>query len=178
LRQEQRVWRRGAAPSFVLAVGCDWDVTKRAVRKRKGTGKKPIAKQRGSEMEQSGSEEVKCNATQLAVETPKKKRPVRSIERHTDVEFRREFREVFDGLVEKAKQGGTAQTRLLLQLGNFGEQKSGKRRKGTSLSAMLLSELKRRQDERESAEKASGSEAIQMRADGEGATSGGNVEQE
>jgi hypothetical protein len=166
-------------PFLFCLVWCDGDVTKKAVRKRKGTGSKPTASQGGREMDQTGSgERTELGARPAAEEKPKKKRPVRSIERHTDLEFRREFREVFEGLVEKAKQGGTAQTRLLLEMGKFGERKSATRRKGASLSAMLLSELKRRQDEREAAaEKAKGNEAVEKEADGEGATSGGNAEQ-
>ncbi len=77
---------------------------------------------------------------------------MRCIQRHTDVEFRREFPEnVRKSLMEKAKEGGIAETRLLLQIGKFGDPKVAKRRGAKSLSEMLLDELKRRQDEREAA---------------------------
>lgn len=55
------------------------------------------------------------------------------------------------GLIEKAAKGGVQQTRLLLDIGKFGEPKKAKRRGASSLSALLLDELKRRQDEREAA---------------------------
>ncbi|MFL6427143.1 MAG: hypothetical protein ACJ71S_02785 [Acidobacteriaceae bacterium] len=73
------------------------------------------------------------------------------IQRYTDVEFRREFPKVFEALMEKAKAAGTAETRLLLQIGKFGDPKAAKRRGAKSLSEMLMDELKRRQDEREAA---------------------------
>jgi hypothetical protein len=78
-----------------------------------------------------------------------KQRPVRCIQRHTDVEFRRAFRGVCEKLIEKAEDGGIQETRLLLQIGKFGDPKVAKRRGAKSLSEMLLDELKRRQDERE-----------------------------
>ena len=77
---------------------------------------------------------------------------MRCIHRHTQKEFRTHFRKVCGGLIDKAAAGGVGQTRLLLDIGQFGEAKAGKRRGGgKSLSAMLLEELKRRQDEREAA---------------------------
>jgi hypothetical protein len=113
-------------------------------------------------------------------ETGKKKaRPVRCIHRHTDVEFRREFPEVFKALVKKAKEGGTAETRLLLQIGKFGDPKAEKARRGKSLSEMLLDELKRRQDEREAAADCSraAEQMTQTNETGsEGATSDGDAE--
>lgn len=78
-------------------------------------------------------------------------RPVRCIESHTDREFRKAFRKVCRGLIEKAAAGSTAHTRLLLEMGKSGERRTGKRRGSKSLSEMLLDELKRRQDEREAA---------------------------
>ncbi len=104
---------------------------------------------------------------------------MRCIQRHTDLEFRREFRAVFDGLVEKAKGGGTAQTRLLLQIGKFGDPKVATRRGAKSLSEMLMDELKRRQDEREAATDKAKAEAQSTEAiekSGEGATSGGDAD--
>jgi hypothetical protein len=113
-------------------------------------------------------------------ETGKKKaRPVRCIHRHTDVEFRREFPEAFKALVKKAKEGGTAETRLLLQIGKFGDPKAAKARRGKSLSEMLLDELKRRQDEREAAtdRKRAAEQMAQTNETGsEGATSDGDAE--
>jgi hypothetical protein len=111
----------------------------------------------------------------------KKKRPVRCIQQHTDVEFRREFPKVFRVLVKKAKQGGTAETRLLLQIGKFGDPKVAKRRGAKSLSEMLLDELKRRQDECEAAADRTKAEAqiavaVTNEASSEGATSGGDAE--
>ena len=119
---------------------------------------------------------------QAGSETGKKKkkaRPVRCIHRHTDVEFRREFPEVFKALVGRAKEGGTAETRLLLQIGKFGDPKAAKARRGKSLSEMLLDELKRRQDEREAAtdRKRAAEQMAQTNETGsEGATSDGDAE--
>ena len=108
----------------------------------------------------------------------KKKGPVRCIHRHTDVEFRREFRGVCKTLIERAKAGGIPETRLLLQIGKFGDPKVAKRRGAKSLSAMLLDELKRRQDEREAATDSAQAEAriTQVEASSEGATSGSDAE--
>lgn len=109
----------------------------------------------------------------------KKKRPVRCIQRHTDVEFRRAFRGVCKSLIKKARGGGIQETRLLLQIGKFGDPKIAKRRGAKSLSAMLLDELKRRQDEREAAVDDAKSEerisAVNEASNG-GATSGSDVE--
>jgi hypothetical protein len=109
----------------------------------------------------------------------KKQRPVRCIQRHTDVEFRREFPEVFESLMEKAKAGGIAETRLLLQIGKFGDPKVARRRGAKSLSEMLLDELKRRQDEREAAacdKRAEEQMVATNETTGEGATSDSDAE--
>ncbi len=82
----------------------------------------------------------------------KKERPVRCIHRHTDVELRRAFPKLCEKLIDKATEDASVQhTRLLLQMAEFDKPKAAKRRTGPSLSAMLLAELKRRQDEREAA---------------------------
>lgn len=101
--------------------------------------------------ETEGSEAQQAKQTAGKPTKEKKQRPVRCIQEHTDREFRREFRGVCTGLIEKAKGGSTAHTRLLLEIGKPGDRKAAKRRRGRSLSEMLLDELKRRQDEREAA---------------------------
>jgi hypothetical protein len=109
----------------------------------------------------------------------KKERPVRCIQRHTDVEFRRAFPDVFESLIEKAKDGGIQETRLLLQIGKFGDPKVAKRRGAKSLSEMLLDELKRRQDEREAAADGKRAEEQMVATNdtgGEGATSDSDAE--
>ncbi len=143
--------------------------------------KKTAAKKRGT-AEAKRTEERDNSGIDQAAEAgtgkkTKKPRPVRGIHRHTDVEFRRIFPAVFDGLAEKAKEGGTAETRLLLQIGKFGDPKATKRRRGKSLSEMLLDELKRRQDEREAADsKRAEPMAGAKETDIEGATSDGDAE--
>ena len=105
-------------------------------------------------MDLPGAQITEGNVTApVAEETKKEKkqRPVPCIRRHTDLEFRREFRGVCEGLIKKAKDGGVRETRLLLDIGQFGDAKAAKRRGVKSLSTMLLDELKRRQDEREAA---------------------------
>jgi hypothetical protein len=146
---------------------------KKAVRKSEALARKPAA-------EKNDAVEQRAAASAgPATKTRKKKRPVPCIQRHTDMEFRREFPEVFDALVKKAKEGGTAETRLLLQIGKFGDAKAAKRRGAKSLSAMLMDELRRRQDEREAAAdsaKNQGKSTEANEAGSEGATSGGDAE--
>jgi hypothetical protein len=157
---------------FLPGLGVDWDVVKKTA-----AHKREEAKARQTiEQDNDGTEQL---AGTGAEKKRKKPRPVPCIHRHTDVEFRREFPKVFDGLVKKAKKGGTAETRLLLQIGKFGDPKAAKRQGGKSLSEMLLDELKRRQDERE-AEADSKRAAEQMtrtnETGSEGATSDGDAE--
>ncbi len=81
--------------------------------------------------------------------------------------------------MEKAKAGGIAETRLLLQIGKFGDPKVAKRRGAKSLSEMLLDELKRRQDEREAAADGKRAEEQMVATNetgGEGATSDSDAE--
>jgi hypothetical protein len=153
----------------------DWDVGKKKAVRR---GKKFEGKEAA---EKNGAAEITAERNAATEETAagktgkeKKKRPVRCIQRHTDVEFRREFRDVCTGLIDKAKAGSTAQTRLLLQIGKFGDPKAAKRRGAKSLSEMLMDELKRRQDEREAA--AGKAKAEANKASSEGATSGGDAD--
>jgi hypothetical protein len=152
----------------------DGDVgKKKAVRKSGALARKPAA-EKNDAVEQRAAE-----SAGPATKTRKKKRPVPCIQRHTDVEFRREFPAVFNALVKKAKAGSTAQTKLLLQIGKFGDAKAAKRSGAKSLSEMLMDELRRRQDEREAAAdraraKAQSTEA--NKASSEGATSGGDAE--
>jgi hypothetical protein len=153
-------------------LGVDWDVVKKtAVSKRKEAKGRQATEQKSDGLEQTAVKE--------AGSKEKKQRPVRCIQRHTDVEFRREFRGVCETLIEKAKGGGIQETRLLLQIGKFGDPKAAKRRGAKSLSEMLLDELKRRQDEREAAADGKRAEEQTVRADetgGEGATSDGDAE--
>lgn len=149
---------------------------KRVVRKSESLGKKQTAEDKEA-VEQRAEKDGQ--AAQPVRPTSKKKRPVPCIQRHTDVEFRREFPEVFDALVTKAKAGGTAETRLLLQIGKFGDPKAAKRRGAKSLSEMLMDELRQRQDEREAAAdsaKAQGQSTEANEVSSEGATSEGDVE--
>jgi hypothetical protein len=166
-------------------LGVDWDVTKKKAVKQ-SEAPDEIAERKPAETK--GNEITGQAAAATATATPKesrsltkekKQRPVRCIQRYTDVEFRREFREVCEKLIEKSKGGGIQETRLLLQIGKFGDPKIAKRRGAKSLSAMLLDELKRRQDEREAAADSAKSEeqisAVNEASNG-GATSGSDVE--
>ncbi len=123
------------------AAGSSVPTSGRASGKKQSTGKRRPAKE---------EDDASAGAEQTT-KTEKKTRPVPCIRRHTDREFRRAFPEVFKGLVKKAKAGGVRETRLLLDIGQFGDAKAAKRRGAKSLSAMLLEELKQRQDEREAA---------------------------
>jgi hypothetical protein len=157
----------------------DWDVAK----------KKAVQKCEAPD-EAQGNETAGQAAEAISVAMPeesksekpkkeKKKRPVRCIHQHTDVEFRREFREVCKNLIEKSKDGGIPETRLLLQIGKFGDAKAAKRRGAKSLSEMLLDELKRRQDEREAAADSTKAEeqiTAAKNASSGGATSGDDAE--
>jgi hypothetical protein len=167
-------------------LGVDGDVTKKkAVQKSEAPdeiAEREPAETKGNKI--TGQAEARTTATpkeSKGLTKEKKKRPVRCIQRHTDVEFRREFRDVCDKLIEKSKGGGIQETRLLLQIGKFGDPKIAKRRGAKSLSAMLLDELKRRQDEREAvADSAKPEERIAVvnEASNEGATSGSDAENE
>jgi hypothetical protein len=107
-------------------------------------------------------------------EQVRRERPIKNVEEYADREFRREFPEVCQGLLEKAKAGSTAQIRMLMEIGKSGDAKAAKRRGKKSLSEMLLDELKRRQDEREAAAKTAAGE---QERSSKGATSGGDAEQ-
>jgi hypothetical protein len=99
---------------------------------------------------------------------------VPNVEKYADREFRREFPDVCEGLLKKAKAGGTAQVRMLMEIGKSGDAKAAKRRGKKSLSEMLLDELKRRQDEREAAAETAAGE---QERSSKGATSGGDAEE-
>ena len=167
---------------FVLpGLGVDWDVTK---KKAVSKSKAPDEAQ-GNEITEQAAEAVAAampeESQSAKPKKEKKQRPVRCIQQHTDLEFRREFREVCEKLIEKSKGGSIQETRLLLQIGKFGDPKIAKRRGAKSLSAMLLDELKRRQDEREaaadSAKPKEQSTAVNE-ASNEGATRGSDAENE
>jgi hypothetical protein len=161
----------------------DGDVgKKKAVRKSEAFERKPAAEKKNAAEQRAETDGEAAESVKPATKTRKKKRrPVPCIQRHTDVEFRREFPDVFDALMKKAKKGSTAETRLLLQIGKFGDAKAAKRRGAKSLSEMLMDELRRRQDEREAAAdsvKAQGQSTEADEASSEGATSGGDAENE
>jgi hypothetical protein len=153
----------------------DWDVGKKKAVRRGGKSEGREAAVKVGAAEQITKRETDAKeAAGSETKKEKKERPVRCIQQHTDVEFRREFRQVFKALVKKAKAGGTAETRLLLQIGKFGDPKVAKRRGAKSLSEMLLDELKRRQDEREAAADRAKREANEVSS--EGATSEGDAD--
>src|ERR1700761_149893 len=168
--------------SFLSGLDVDGDVgKKKAVRKSEALERKPAAKKNDAVKQRAEKDGEAAESAKPATKTTKKRRPVPCIQRHTDVEFRREFPDVFDALMEKAKKGRTAETRLLLQIGKFGDAKTAKRRGAKSLSEMLMDELKRRQDEREAAAdsaKAQGQSTEANEVSSEGATSGGDAESE
>lgn len=160
----------------------DGDVgKKKAVRKSEAFGRKPAAEKKDAAEQRAEKDGEAAEPAKPATKTRKKRRPVPCIQRHTDVEFRREFPDVFDALMEKAKKGSTAETRLLLQIGKFGDAKAAKRRGAKSLSEMLMDELRRRQDEREAAADNANAQEQSTEANeasSEGATSGGDAENE
>jgi hypothetical protein len=161
---------------FLSGLGVDWNVAKKkAVQKSEA----PDEAQGNEKAEQAAEAMATAMPEELKSEKPKKKkkkRPVRCIHQHTDVEFRRAFRGVCKALIKKAKAGGTPETRLLLQIGKFGDTKAAKRRGAKSLSEMLLDELKRRQDEREAAAESTKAKEQANEAGDEGTTSGGDAE--
>jgi hypothetical protein len=168
--------------SFLSGLDVDGDVgKKKAVRKSEGLERKPTAKKNDAVEQRTEKDGEGTASAKPVTKTGKKRRPVPCIQRHTDVEFRREFPDVFEALMKKAKKGSTAETRLLLQIGKFGDAKAAKRRGAKSLSEMLMDELRRRQDEREAAAdraKAQGQSTEANQASSEGATSGGDAESE
>ena len=143
------------------------------VRKQAGVGRKAAGTARKRAANGRFQSSGRVAAEEGAQKAPeKKKRPIKDVEEYADREFRREFPEIFDGLCEKAKDGGVQQARLLQQWSKTGDGKTAKRR-GKSLSEMLLDELKRRQDEREAAAEMAAGERERS---SEGATSGGDQE--
>jgi hypothetical protein len=171
------LWLEALHPfCFLSGLGVDWDVAKKkAVHKSEAPG------------EAQGNETAGQAAEAISVAMPeesksekpkkeKKKRPIRCIQRHTDVEFRRAFPKVCEKLIEKSETGSIPETRLLLQIGKFGDAKAAKRRGAKSLSEMLLDELKRRQDEREAAAESTKVKEQANEASSEGATSGNDAE--
>jgi hypothetical protein len=178
LRVETRGKRWGAWALhrfFWSGLDVDGDVGKKKAVRRGKTFEGKKAAEKNEAVEKTVAKET----ARATTETEKKKGPVRCIHRHTDVEFRREFRQVCEKLIEKSKAGGIQETRLLLQIGKFGDPKVAKRRGVKSLSEMLMDELKRRQDEREAATDEAKAEAQSTEANeasGEGATSGGDAD--
>jgi hypothetical protein len=163
---------------FLSGLGVNWDVAKKkAVQKSDAPDEA-----QGNETAEQAAEAISAAMPKESGSEPekpkkeKKKRPVRCIQQHTDVEFRREFRGVCKALIKKAKAGGTSETRLLLQIGKSGDAKAAKRRGVKSLSEMLLDELKRRQDEREAAAESTKAKEQANEAGSEGATSDSDAE--
>ena len=98
--------------------------------------------------------------------TEKRKRPVPDIQKHADIETRRAFREICQGLLAHAREGAVSQTKLLIHIGKLGEKPSGRKRTGKSLTAILMEELQRTKAEEnpvETAEKQAASDGIQER---------------
>jgi hypothetical protein len=175
------LFARSAAPfSFLSGLDVDGDVgKKKAVRKSEALERRPAAAKNDAVEQRAEKDGEAAESAGTATKRRKKKRPVPCIQRHTDVEFRREFPAVFNALMKKAKKGSTAETRLLLQIGKFGDVKAAKRRGAKSLSEMLMDELRRRQDEREAAADSAKAQAQSTEANeasSEGATSGGDIE--
>lgn len=143
--------------------------------------KKAVSRKRELEVKQATAHDAKAAEQPVETQTAagqEEQEPVRCIHEYTDREFRLGFPKVYKGLMEKATSGGTAQVRLLLEIGKFGDWKGAKERGEKTLSEMLLDELKRRQDEREAAAATTEPETAAKTDDGEDATSGGNVETE
>jgi hypothetical protein len=163
---------------FLSGLGVNWDVAKKKAMQKSDA---PDEAQ-GNETAEQAAEAISAAMPKESGSEPekpkkeKKKRPVRCIQQHTDVEFRREFRGVCKALIKKAKAGGTSETRLLLQIGKSGDAKAAKRRGVKSLSEMLLDELKRRQDEREAAAESTKAKEQANEAGSEGATSDSDAE--
>jgi hypothetical protein len=98
------------------------------VRERSATGRFLPAK-RPASAEEPGAAEM----------------PVKDIRRHADEEVRKAFPEICRGLIEKAKGGGMGQTKLLIKISGLDEAPVGMKRKrrGKTLSALLMEELKK-----------------------------------
>jgi hypothetical protein len=158
-------------------LGVNWDVAKKKAVQKSEAPDEAL----GNETAEQAAEAMSAAMPKEAEsEKPKKKRkkkpPVRCIQQHTDVEFRRAFRGVCKALIKKSKAGGIPETRLLLQIGKFGDAKAAKRRGAKSLSELLLEELKRRQDEREAAVEITKANEQANEAGSEGATSDSDAE--
>jgi hypothetical protein len=167
---------KGASPFFVLSgLGVNWDVAKKKAVQKSDAPDEAQGNETAEQAAEAMSAAMPKEAESEKPKKEKKKRPVPCIQRHTDVEFRRAFPKVCEKLIEKSEAGGIPETRLLLQIGKFGDAKAAKRRGAKSLSEMLLDELKRRQDEREAAESTKAKEQANE-AGSEGATSDSDAE--
>ena len=113
---------------------------------------------------------VETRAAESETTKARKKRPIKDPVKHADLEFRREFPEMFEGLCQKAKAGGTAQFRVLWEMAQKYDR-SAKPNGEKSLSSLLLDELKRRQDEREMTTPTEADSKISLEREA-GATSG------
>ncbi len=123
-----------------MGQGDEERVTKKKVAKKKAvTGSKVARKAQAPELIV-----VKSIKTVQLTKKPEKKRPIRNIHKHADLETRRHFEAICTGLVTKAKEGGLGHTRLLMKISGLDQKpEPGKQRRGKSLSAMLLEELER-----------------------------------
>lgn len=123
---------------------------KKAVQKKAASTGTPAGQEKGEQASEQASEQ---GGGAAARPKQKKERPVRCIHRHADVELRRAFPKVCERFLEKAeKESSVPHMRMVLQIAKSGDAKGARGgKKGPSLSEMLLTELKRRQDEREAA---------------------------
>ena len=79
----------------------------------------------------------------------KKSKPVRNIQKHVDKAVREAFSEICSGLIEKAKAGAMGQTKLLMKISGLDESpQAGRKRRGKTLSSMLLAELEKAKKEK------------------------------
>lgn len=83
----------------------------------------------------------------------KKPRPVRNIQKHADTEVRRAFPEICGGLIKKAKTGAIGQTKYLMKISGLEENpQGGHKRRGPTLTAILMAELEKAKQEPEEGE--------------------------
>jgi hypothetical protein len=91
--------------------------------------------------------ETERQAERTAELAGKRQRPVPDIQKHADIETRRAFREICQGLLRHARKGAIPHTKLLIKIGKLEEKPTGRKRAGKSLSAILMEELRRTQAE-------------------------------
>ncbi len=117
-------------------------------KKQAGARSRAAAAKKSAEKKSPAKGKTKAGAKQEP--TPSKVepeeeelKPVRNIQKHADREVRKAFSKICEGLIEKAKTGAMGETKLLMKISRLDEPQPGRKRRGKTLSGILLEELEK-----------------------------------